>query len=194
MVFWSPPRISFFRLFLFVRCPGVLPVRLEISLDRLFWVQTKNHAVAVFTLYRTSTHLKKWLLSLPRYEFTFVFYSKRARCISHSSRSFMRARADVFFFFLSRVNLQPTWVLIPLREWQKSIAFLVTTAKTEDAKLTFKIISSRHNRPPNSRSSRLFPANSRTAPSPRYALSERFESFFCTTRKAATTRREGERT
>ena len=84
----------------------------------------------------------------------------------------------MFFFFLSRVNLQPTWVLIPLREWQKSIAFLVTTAKTEDAKLTFKIISSRHNRPPNSRSSRLFPANSRTAPSPRYALSERFESSF----------------
>ena len=107
---------------------------------------------------------------------------------------YARARADVFFFFLSRVNLQPTWVLIPLREWQKSIAFLVTTAKTEDAKLTFKIISSRRNRPPNSRSSRLFPANSRTAPSPRYALSERFESFFCTTRKAATTRREGERT
>ena len=99
VVFWSPPRISFFRLFLFVRCPGVLPRRLEISLDWLFWVQTKNHAVAVFTLYRTSTHLKKWLLSLPRYEFTFVFYSKRARCISHSSRSFMRARADVFFSF-----------------------------------------------------------------------------------------------
>lgn len=91
---------------------------------------------------------------------------------------YARARADVFFFFLSRVNLQPTWVLIPSREWQKSIAFLVTTAKTEDAKLTFKIISSRHNRPPNSRSSRLFPANSRTAPSPRYALSERFESSF----------------
>ena len=27
---------------------------------------------------------------------------------------YARARADVFFFFLSRVNLQPTWVLIPL--------------------------------------------------------------------------------
>ena len=98
---------------------------------------------------------------------------------------YARARADVFFFFLSRVNLQPTWVLIPLREWQKSIAFLVTTAKTEDAKLTFKIISSRRNRPPNSRSSRLFPANSRTAPSPRYALSERFESFFLYHKKSS---------
>ena len=73
----------------------------------------------------------------------------------------------------------------PLREWQKSIAFLVTTAKTEDAKLTFKIISSRHNRPPNSRSSRLFPANSRTAPSPRYALFERFESFFFVHKKSS---------
>jgi len=158
-------------------------------------VQTKNHAVAVFTLYRTSTHLKKWLLSLPRYEFAFVFYSKRARCISHGSRSFMRARADVFFFFLSRVNLQPTWVLIPLTRVAKINRVSRNHREDrEDAKLTFKIISSRRNRPPNSRSSRLFPANSRTAPSPRYALSERFESFFCTTRKAATTRREGERT
>ena len=76
-------------------------------------MQTKNHAVAVFTLYRTSTHLKKWLLSLPRYEFTFVFYSKRARCISHSSRSFMRARALMFFFlsvagkFATHVGVNP---------------------------------------------------------------------------------------
>ena len=43
--------------------------------------------------------------------------------------AFVYARALMFFFFLSRVNLQPTWVLIPLREWQKSIAFLVTTAR-----------------------------------------------------------------
>lgn len=92
------------------------------------------------------------------------------------------------FFFLSvasgkfatHVGINPS-----LREWQKSIAFLVTTAKTEDAKLTFKIISSRRNRPPNSRSSRLFPANSRTAPSPRYALSERFESFFLYHKKSS---------
>ena len=61
----------------------------------------------------------------------------------------------------------------------------MTTAKTEDAELTFKIISSRRNRPPNSRSSRLFPANSRTAPSPRYALSERFESLFLYHKKSS---------
>ena len=100
----------------------------------------------------------------------------------------MRARALMFFFLsvasgkfaATHVGINPS-----LREWQKSIAFLVTTAKTEDAKLTFKIISSRRNRPPNSRSSRLFPANSRTAPSPRYALSERFESFFLYHKKSS---------
>ena len=101
------------------------------------------------------------------------FLCKRARRISHGSRSLMRARADVFFFFLSRVNLQPTGI-DPFTRVAKINRVSQPPRETEDAKLTFKIISSHHNRPPNSRSSRLFPVNSRTAPSPRYALFERF--------------------
>ena len=169
MVFWSPQESPFFAFFV---CGVPRPPTGCRYLSDCFGWQTKNHAVAVFTLYRTSTHLKNGFFHCHGKDLD-SFFTVNARDVFRTVRV-VYARALMFFFFLSRVNLQPTWVLIPLREWQKSIAFLVTTAKTEDAKLTFKIISSHHNRPPNSRSSRLFPANSRTAPSPRYALFKRF--------------------
>ena len=108
VVFWSPPESPFFAFFVFMGCP-VLQQVVDISLivlgENLF---TRCSCLHFIPHIHTP---KKWLLSLPRYGFTIVFYSKRARCISHSSRR-LRARADVFFLsvagkFATHVGINP---------------------------------------------------------------------------------------
>lgn len=153
-----------------------------------------SHAVPVFTLYRTSTHLKNGFFHCHGTDLR-SFFTVNARDVSRTVRV-VCARALMFFFFLSRVNLQPTWVLIPLRAKINRVSRNHREDRRRETDIIRNIIS-HHNRPPNSRSSRLFPANSRTAPSPRYAFSNDFVVFFVPQRrerKAATTRREGERT
>ena len=156
-----------------------------------------SHAVPVFTLYRTSTHLKNGFFHCHGTDLR-SFFTVNARDVSRTVRV-VCARALMFIFFLSRVNLHPPHVGINPFTGRAKI-FSVSRNHREDRRRETDIIRniiSHHNRPPNSRSSRLFPANSRTAPSPRYAFSNDFVVFFVPQRrerKAATTRREGERT
>ena len=107
---------------------------------------------------------------------------------------YARARADVFFFFLSRVNLQPTWVLIPLREWQKSIAFLVTTARDRrrEADIQNNFFSSQQTTQLTQFSAVSSQFKNRTVAKVR--AFRKILVVFLYQRKAATTRREGERT
>jgi len=128
----------------------------------------------VFTLYRTFYTNQKWLLSLPRYAFIL------AGCKSVVVSCARRSRASVFGsnFFKGREKKNAGKKLTCNRSRYAHLAisfFLRPGSETRSFPSHAKTLTSVSlHRPPNSRSSRLFPANSRTAPSPRYACIVRF--------------------
>ena len=113
MVFWSPPESPFSAFFCVCEVPRPPTGCRYLSLIVL-GANKKSRCRCLHFI--PHIHTPKKMASFTatvRIYVRFLQYT-REMYLARFAFVYARARADVFFFFLSRVNLQPTWVLIPL--------------------------------------------------------------------------------